>query len=129
MNTNPKISIIVPIYNNENYLPETLHSILKQSMIEEMEVLMIDDGSTDNSRDIVEEYALDYDNFFAYAKNKIENDLNKYYVIDSCDIEELIVLYFIEEKGVEMDDDSYIEIDWKITSQLIEKLESIIKKQ
>ena len=69
MNTNPKISIIVPIYNNENYLPETLHSILKQSMIEDMEVLMIDDGSTDNSRDIVEEYALDYDNFFAFHKS------------------------------------------------------------
>ena len=48
MNTNPKISIIVPIYNIENYLSETLNSILKQSMIEEMEVLMIDDGSTDN---------------------------------------------------------------------------------
>lgn len=72
---------------------------------------------------------IDCDNFFAYAKNKIENDLDRYDVIDSCDIEELIVLYFIEEKGIEMDDDSYIEIDWKITSQLIEKLESIIKKQ
>lgn len=69
MNTNPKISIIVPVYNIENYLPETLNSILKQSMIEEMEVLMIDDGSTDNSRDIVEEYALDYDNFFAFHKS------------------------------------------------------------
>ena len=68
MNTNPKISIVVPIYNIENYLPETLNSILKQSMIEEMEVLMIDDGSTDNSRDIVEEYALDYNNFFAFHK-------------------------------------------------------------
>lgn len=69
MNTNPKISIVVPIYNIENYLPETLNSILKQSMIEEMEVLMIDDGSTDNSRHIIEEYALDYDNFFAFHKS------------------------------------------------------------
>lgn len=69
MHINPKISIIVPIYNIENYLPETLNSILKQSMIEETEVLMIDDGSTDNSRDIVEEYALDYDNFYAYHKS------------------------------------------------------------
>ena len=69
MNINPKISIVVPIYNIENYLPETLNSILNQSMIEEMEVLMIDDGSTDNSRDIVEEYALDYDNFFAFHKS------------------------------------------------------------
>ena len=71
MNITPKISIIVPVYNNENYLPETLYSILKQSMIEEMEVVMIDDGSTDNSRYIVEEYALDYDNFYAYhTKNE-----------------------------------------------------------
>lgn len=69
MNTNPKISIIVPIYNIENYLPETLNSILKQSMIEETEVLMIDDGSTDNSRYIIEEYALDYDNFYACHKS------------------------------------------------------------
>ncbi len=66
MNTNPKISIIVPIYNIENYLSETLNSILKQSMIEEIEVLMVDDGSSDNSRYIIEEYALDYDNFYAY---------------------------------------------------------------
>ena len=72
---------------------------------------------------------IDCDNFFAYAKNKIESDLDTYYVIDSCVIEELIVLYFIEEKGIEMDDDSYIEIDWKIISQLIEKLEAIIKKK
>ena len=70
MNITPKISIIVPVYNNENYLPETLYSILKQSMIEEMEVVMIDDGSTDNSRYIVEEYALDYDNFYAYHTKK-----------------------------------------------------------
>ncbi len=69
MKTNPKISVVVPIYNIENYLPETLNSILKQSMIEEMEVLMIDDGSTDNSINIIDEYALDYDNFYAYHKS------------------------------------------------------------
>ena len=51
---------------------------------------------------------IDCDKFLAYAKNKIESDLDRYYVIDSCDIEELIVLYFIEEKGIEMDDDIYV---------------------
>lgn len=64
--TNPKISVIIPVYNVEPYLEYCLESILNQTMIEDIEVLMIDNGSTDNSRYIIENYALDYDNFFAY---------------------------------------------------------------
>ena len=62
----PKISVIMPIYNVEEYLEDSLNCLLKQSFIDDMEVLMIDDGSTDNSRYIVEKYALDYDNFHAF---------------------------------------------------------------
>ncbi len=65
---NPKISIIIPIYNVEDYLEETLNSLLNQTIIDDIEVLMIDDGSTDNSRYIIEKYALDYDNFHAFHK-------------------------------------------------------------
>ncbi len=65
---NPKISVIIPIYNVEDYLEDTLHSLLNQSFIENMEILMIDDGSTDDSRYIIEKYALDYDNFYAFHK-------------------------------------------------------------
>lgn len=50
------------------YLEETLLSLVNQTMIEDIEVLMIDDGSTDNSRYITEKYALDYDNFHVYHK-------------------------------------------------------------
>ena len=64
--TNPKISVIIPVYNVEPYLEYCLESILNQTMIEDIEVLMIDNGSTDNSRYIIENYALDYDNFFAF---------------------------------------------------------------
>lgn len=45
---NPKISIIVPIYNTEKYLEECLDSILRQSM-RDIEVICINDGSTDSS--------------------------------------------------------------------------------
>ena len=62
----PKISVIMPIYNVEEYLEDSLNCLLKQSFIDDLEVLMIDDGSTDNSRYIVEKYALDYDNFHAF---------------------------------------------------------------
>lgn len=65
----PKISVILPVYNVEDYLTETLNSILNQSMIDDIEVIMVDDGSTDESRYIIERYALDYDNFHAYHKD------------------------------------------------------------
>lgn len=51
-----KLSIIVPIYNAENYLKECISSILLQSM-SDFELILIDDGSTDNCSIICDEYA------------------------------------------------------------------------
>ena len=63
---NIKISVILPVYNTEKYLEEALDSILNQTMIDDIEVLMLDDGSSDDSRYIIEKYALDYENFHAF---------------------------------------------------------------
>ncbi len=52
------ISIIVPIYNVEEYLRECLDSIQKQTYTN-FECIMINDGSTDNSKQIAEEYLVD----------------------------------------------------------------------
>ena len=52
----PKLSIIVPVYNVEKYLPKCLDSTLEQS-IQELQILVIDDGSTDNSGAICDAYA------------------------------------------------------------------------
>ena len=49
-------SIIIPIYNAEKYLEESLNSILKQSFTD-FELLLVNDGSTDNSEKICQEYA------------------------------------------------------------------------
>lgn len=51
------ISIIVPIYNVEKYLPACLDSICHQTL-KELEIILVDDGSTDNSGRIAEQYAL-----------------------------------------------------------------------
>ena len=57
MQTNPKISIIVPIYNVEKFLPRCLDSLLAQTF-PDFELLLIDDGSKDRSGDICDKYAL-----------------------------------------------------------------------
>lgn len=54
---NPKVSIIVPVYNVEKYLHRCVDSILLQTFTD-FELLLIDDGSTDKSVDICDKYAL-----------------------------------------------------------------------
>ena len=54
--TNPKISVIVPVYNVERYLPRCIDSILAQTFTD-FELLLIDDGSKDTSGEICDEYA------------------------------------------------------------------------
>ena len=51
-----KISIIIPVYNAEEYLYECLDSLINQTM-KNTEIICIDDGSTDNSYEILSEYA------------------------------------------------------------------------
>lgn len=53
---NIKVSIIIPIYNVERYLEECLNSIVEQTL-KEIEILCINDGSTDNSLAILEKFA------------------------------------------------------------------------
>ncbi|MCR4635600.1 MAG: glycosyltransferase [Butyrivibrio sp.] len=55
-NTNVKVSIIVPIYNVENYLEKCLDSLTGQSL-NDIEILAVNDGSTDGSLKILENYA------------------------------------------------------------------------
>ncbi|MBO7244764.1 MAG: glycosyltransferase [Alphaproteobacteria bacterium] len=52
----PKISVIVPVYNVEKFLPKCLDSILNQTF-KDFEVIILDDGSTDKSAKILDEYA------------------------------------------------------------------------
>ncbi|WP_282170110.1 glycosyltransferase family 2 protein [Ruegeria atlantica] len=56
-NSKPEFSIIIPARNMERYVEETLQSVCRQTMTE-FEVLCIDDGSTDDTREILERFAM-----------------------------------------------------------------------
>lgn len=58
------VSVVVPVYNTEMYLRECLNSLVEQNLGDELEVLLIDDGSTDGSGQICDEYAVRYPNVF-----------------------------------------------------------------
>ena len=52
----PQVSVVIPVWNGERYLREAIESVLEQSL-ESFEVVVIDDGSTDGTSGILEEYA------------------------------------------------------------------------
>ncbi len=52
----PLVSVIMPVYNGEKYLPEAIDSILTQTFTD-FELLIVDDGSQDGSADIIRSYA------------------------------------------------------------------------
>lgn len=103
-----QISIIIPTYNVEKYIRQTLDSIVNQSIgLENLEVIIIDDCSTDNTREIIDEYAARFENFIVMhlPENSgcagkprnvgLENftgdyvmflDSDDYYSLDTCEI-------------------------------------------
>ncbi|MCT7516098.1 glycosyltransferase [Aliarcobacter cryaerophilus] len=56
------ISVIIPVYNAEEYLDECLQSILKQTIIENIELICVNDGSSDSSLDILNMYKTKFPN-------------------------------------------------------------------
>lgn len=58
-----KISVITPIYNCEKYLRNAIQSIMNQSIgFQNIELILVNDNSTDNSKEIIEEYCEKYEN-------------------------------------------------------------------
>ena len=62
-----KVSVIVPVYNVEKYLGKCLDSLVNQTL-KEIEIIVVNDGSPDNSQKIIDKYAKKYKNIKAYKK-------------------------------------------------------------
>lgn len=64
----PKVSVCVPVYNASNYLSDCLDSLVNQSLMD-IEIICVDDGSTDNSLEVLQEYAQKHCNIKVVHQN------------------------------------------------------------
>ena len=62
-----KISVIIPVYNVYDYLEKCLNSLVKQTD-KNFEVIIVNDGSTDNSQEIIDKFVLENDNMYSFKK-------------------------------------------------------------
>lgn len=74
METLPKISIIIPVYNVEPYIAECLQSVMRQTYTGEIECVLVDDCGTDKSIEVAEQIIEDYN--IANQKSKIKNPIS-----------------------------------------------------
>lgn len=112
MSKNDLISIIVPVYNTQDYLDKCLQSIIDQTY-KNIEIIIIDDGSSDNSRQIIEKYM------------KIDKRISYYYQVNSG-------VSVARNNGIEKSSGNYIafiDSDDYIDKNFVSKLYSAISNE
>ena len=65
----PKVSVIVPVYNVEKYIDKSLKSLVSQTL-EEIEIIIVNDGSTDSSKQIIDKYLEKYPTKIKYFEKQ-----------------------------------------------------------
>lgn len=107
-----KISIVVPIYNNEHLLNKCIDSLLNQTL-KDIEVLLINDGSTDNTENLCKNYTKDSRVNYYYKKNGGKSSAVNYGY-----------KYCVGKYILILDSDDYVEPELcKTTYELAEKLD------
>ena len=111
----PLISVIIPVYNVEKYLPQCIESIINQTY-SKLEIILVNDGSKDNSAKICDEYVTNFDDIKVIHKENegagiarnvgLENSSGEYvYFVDSDDWIEhnLLEIVLSSQEGVTND--------------------------
>lgn len=130
----PLISVIVPFYNQKQYLSECVDSLLAQKF-QRLEIILVDDGSNDGSQKIAKNYAKNYSNVryihqahqgVSTARNTgIENIRTKYFMFcDSDDWMDPEAIQFLYDKLIENSADIVI-----TTHRLRAKLDKVIDRR
>jgi glycosyltransferase involved in cell wall biosynthesis len=107
------ISIIVPVYNSEKYLKACLASLINQSL-KDIEIIIINDGSTDKSEEIIKKFKEKYPNLIKYYSLKKNKGLG-----------------YVRNYGIEKSDKKYIgfvDSDDYVDTNMFEKMHNKIEK-
>ncbi len=107
-----KINIIVPVYNTEKYIEYCLNSLINQTY-RNIRIILVDDGSSDKSKNICDEYALKDNRIFVIHQPNFGQAVARNKGIDKCRAGEYILL---------VDSDDWIDLD------MCEKLYGAMKK-
>ncbi len=113
-----KVSVIVPVYNVEKYLKKCLDSLINQTF-KDYEIIIVNDGSTDTSQDIINEYVNKYPFIKAFKKENgglssarnvgLDNAQGEY--ISFVDSDDYVEIFFLEKmygKAIENNSDVVI---------------------
>ena len=68
--SSPSISVVMPVFNNEQYLKESIESVLRQTY-DNYEFIIINDGSTDSSKKIIEKFKQDDDRIILLTQKNL----------------------------------------------------------
>ena len=63
----PKVSVIVPVYNVEKYITRCLTSLINQTL-DDLEIILVNDGSQDNSEQIIRQFKKEHSNIIYVTK-------------------------------------------------------------
>lgn len=101
MNSNPYISIIIPVYNVEKYISRCLDSVINQTL-KEIEIIVVNDDTKDNSLEIINNYAKKDSRILVYSKKNEGLGLTRNYGIDKAHGKYIAFL----------DSDDYVDLDF-----------------
>lgn len=107
-----KFSVIVPVYNAENYLHKLVESVLQQTY-KDYELILVDDGSTDGSYALMKQYAKRYDQIKAYTKENTGPGMTRKFGFEKATGE---LLFFVDSD------------DWITNSTVLEEIHNTFIK-
>lgn len=131
----PKFSIILPVYNTEKYIKECVDSVLAQTF-HDYECIVIDDGCTDNSIQIIEKCIGDNKKFHIYHENNSGLSVARNFGISKAEGEYLVFLDsddFLDKNALNILNSELnsrdIDVIVSNTNEYYEKSQSLIKKR
>lgn len=136
---NPLVSIIIPTYNREDLIRETLNSILEQTF-EDWECIVVDDGSIDNTNEIIQKF-IDNDSRFQFHHRPFERtkganacrnygfEISKGKYINWFDSDDVMDLNFVQLKVLELEKERNIDAVISKTIMFRDNITNIVGRE